>query len=345
MAIKENVSVDTAAEAAGTVTEAAETAGVAETIETTQTIDAAETESKNNKKKKNTEITEAKPAKPVFEKESEAVAVLRERNAAVAYLRKKDCLMLTTLRDHLGENIRLHNVLDRIKAEIARLKKLLETPKPKFKFLLVLIALIVAVGGMMLGTDRSTALFYGALIIGVGLIVLAIVLKVLGNKKWQKFIDETLDAIKLQEENAEKAQQDIDNYWNDKALPFIASIIPDRFPVAHVLDYNTVCGMLYVMDNLRADSIKEAINLYDELCFRSRMQASFKSMESSLYETARNSARYAAAAERSAEANERAAASAALTAASAASIAANVSRAADASVNASNAVRDMANRN
>ncbi len=281
----------------------------------------------------------------------ESVVMLKEHNAAVTYLRKQDCQMLTTLRDHLGENIRLHNVLNRINAEIARLKKLLNTPKPKFKFVLVILALVVAVGGMMLGSDRSKALFYGALLAGVGLIVLAVVLKVLGNKKWQKFIDETKEAIKKQEENAEKAQNDIDDYWNNHALPFISEIIPDRFPVAHVLDYNTVCGMLYVMDNLRADTIKEAINLYDELCFRSRMQASFKSMESSLYETARNSARYAAAAERSAEANERAAASAALTAASAASVAASASRAADASVrasnasvDASNAVRDAANR-
>ena len=88
--------------------------------------------------------------------------------------------MIATLRDHLGENIRLHNVLDNIKAEIARLKKLLNTPKPKFKFVLVIVAIVVAIGGMMLGSDRSKALFYGALLAGVGLIALAIVLKVRG---------------------------------------------------------------------------------------------------------------------------------------------------------------------
>ena len=300
---------------------------------------------------KSVKPAEAQVVKSSAMEKRESVIAIKEHNAAVNYLRKEDCKMIATLRDHLGENIRLHNVLDNIKAEIARLKKLLNTPKPKFKFVLVIVAIVVAIGGMMLGSDRSKALFYGALLAGVGLIALAIVLKVRGDKKWQKFIDETKAAIKVQEENAEKAQKDIDDYWNDHALPFITSIIPDRFPIAHVLDYNTVCGMLYVMDNLRADTIKEAINLYDELCFRSRMQASFKSMESSLYETARNSARYAAAAERSAEANERAAASAALTAASAASIAASASRAANAcvrasnaSIDASNAVRDAANR-
>ena len=294
---------------------------------------------------------------PIMERK-ECVAAVRNHNEAVAYLRKQDCAMLTTLRDHLGENIRLHNVLARINDEIARLKNLLKTPKPKFKIALVLVGIVVAIAGMMLSSDKSKAGYYGSLAIGVALIILAIVLKVLGDKKWKKFIEDVQAKITIQKEKAANAQKDIDDYWENHALPYIASIIPDRFPVAHVLDYNTVCGMLYVMDNLRADTIKEAINLYDELCFRSSMRASFKSMESSLYETARNSARYAAAAERSAEANERAAASAALTAASAASIASSasrmasstsamasdVSRAASASVDASNAVRDAANR-
>lgn len=287
---------------------------------------------------------------PIMEKK-EGVALMRRHNEAVAYLRHQDCAMLTTLRDHLGENIRLHNVLRKIKDEIARLKNLLKTPKPKFKIGLVFLGIIIAIVGMMLGSDRNAGLYYGALVVGIALIILAIVLKVTGNKKWQAFIDDVNVQITIQEEKAVNAQNDIDDYWQNNALPYITSIVPDRFPVAHVLDYNTVCGMLYVMDNLRADTVKEAINLYDELCFRSNMRASFKSMESSLYETARNSARYAAAAERSAEANERAAASAALTAASAASMAASassvassVSRAASASVDASNALRDAANR-
>ncbi len=287
---------------------------------------------------------------PVMER-SEGVVLIRKHNEAVEYLRHQDCEMLTTLRDHLGENIRLHNILSRINAEINRLKNVLQTPKPKFKFLLVLIGLIIAVVGMLLSSDRLPAVFYTSLLVGVGMIILAIVLKVLGNKKWQAMIDETNEKLRTEEEKAQQAQNDIDEYWENHALPFISSIIPDRFPVAHVLDYNTVCGMLYIMDNLRADTIKEAINLYDELCFRANMKASFQSMESSLYETARNSARYAAAAERSAAANERAAASAALTAASAASMASSassmassVSRAANASVEASNAVRNAADR-
>ena len=279
---------------------------------------------------------------PFFaDEKTEEVVLLRKQNAAVSYLRQQDCAMLTTLRDHLGENIRLHNILSDIRDEIARLRKLLTTPKPRFKIWIFLIGLLLAGGGAFLFRGEGKESFlYASIGVGSVLIILSIVLKVLANKKWQRFIDSTTEQLIEKEKEAEKAQEAIDHYWETQALPYISSIIPDRFPVAHVLDYNTVCGMLYVMDNLRADTVKEAINLYDELCFRANMTASFQNMEASLYETARNSARYAAAAERSAAANERAAASAALTAASAASMAASVERSSNASVEAAKAIKD-----
>ena len=287
----------------------------------------------------------------VFEEVSEDVAVIQRHNEAVAYLRRKDCEMLTTLRDHLGENIRLHNILARINAEIDRLKALLKTPKPKTKVLLIIFGIIIAVGGMLLCSDRLPAGFYASLGVGAALIILAIVLKVLGNKKWAAFIAETEAKIAIEEQNAAVAQKNIDDYWRDHAAPYIMSIIPDRFPKDHVLEYDIVCGMLRLMENLRADTVKEAINLYDERCFRLGMRASFRNMESSLYDAARSAERTAKAAERSAAANESAAASAALTAASAASMAASAARAAraserasDASIDASRAIRDRANR-
>ena len=290
------------------------------------------------------------PTDPLMER-TENVALIRRHNEAVTYLRHQDCAMVSTLRDHLKENIRLHNILDKINAEIARLKKLLKTPKPKFKVMLVIVAAIIAIGGMLLGSDRNTTLFYGALGIGAALVILAIILKVNANKKWQAFIDETNAQLAVEEENAINAQKDIDEYWNGQVQPFIEAIVPDLFPASHVLNYNAVCGILDIMTNLRADTVKEAVNLYEEILFRGRMQNAFKHMESSLAETARNSARTAQAAERSAVANESAAASAALTAASAASMARSASRAADASVrasnasvDASNAVKDAANR-
>lgn len=280
------------------------------------------------------------------------VEVIQCRNEAVAYLRRKDCEMLTTLRDHLAENIRLNRILDGIRAEIERLKNLLLTPKPKTKVALIIIGAIIAIGGMLLFSgDDSKPLFFGSLAIGAIFVILAIVLKVLANKKWEEFIAGINEQIAKEELNAAEAQKNIDDYWRDHAEPFIKSIIPDRFPKDHVLEYETVCGMLRLMENLRADTVKEAINLYDESCFRANMRAAFKSMESSLYSAARSAERTARASERSAAANESAAASAAVTAASAVSMAESARRAARASerasaasVDASRAIRDRANR-
>ena len=106
----------------------------------------------------------------------ENVEKIEEHNDAVAYLRNRDCKMLATLKSHLGENIRLHKILDGIKAEIARLKALLNTPKPKLKILLIIFGVAIAVGGMLLfsGDDKKTY-FYAALAVGAVLVILAII--------------------------------------------------------------------------------------------------------------------------------------------------------------------------
>ena len=275
----------------------------------------------------------------------ENVEKLEEHNDAVAYLRQKDCKMLTILKAHLGENIRLHKILDGIKAEIARLKALLNTPKPKLKILLIIFGVVIAVGGMLLFSgDDKKSFFYASLAVGAVLVILAIVLKVLGNKKWEEYILSIKEKIVEEEVKAAEAQKNIDDYWRTYAEPFIASIIPDKFPKAYVLKYDTVCGMLDLMENLRADTVKEAINLYEEICFRSGMRSSFRHMETSLNDAARSAERSANAAERSASANELAAASAASMAVSAARAARASEKASRASVEASRAVRDRANR-
>ena len=75
------------------------------------------------------------------------VALIEERNEAVAVLRKRDCAMLTELRDHLGENIRLHSILDGINRDIARLRELMKTPKPKIKTAMLVIGIILTLAG------------------------------------------------------------------------------------------------------------------------------------------------------------------------------------------------------
>ena len=274
---------------------------------------------------------------PVME-QSEEVRAIRRHNEAVAYLRNQDCAMLTTLKKHLGENIRLNNILGGINREIARLKNLLKTPKKKLKIWLLVIGIIVALGGL---TNED---FAWLIIVGIGIIAIPIVLKVLADKKWKAFIADVNAKIAVQEENARKAKQDIDEYWNNHARPYILSITPDRFPSDRVVEYDTVCGMLRLMENLYADTVKEAVNLYDERRFQ-------KMMNSSLQTTARSAVRSAEAAERSAIANESTAASAAVmaassvaTAASSASVAHSASRIADASERSSDAMRDIANK-
>lgn len=156
-----------------------------------------------------------------------------------------------------------------------------------------------------------------ALAVGVALVIVVIVLKVLGNKKWNAFLAETQAKLKAAEAEAEVAQNNIDEYWSNVVAPYINEIVPARFPAAYVINYYAVSDMLWLMENMRADTIKEAINLYEECVHR-------KAVENALNSAARNAARSAAAAERSAAANERAADAAALTAANSAAMASSM---------------------
>ena len=295
----------------------------------------------------------------------ETVVAIRHQNEAVAYLRNQDCAMLRILRDHLGENLRLHGILNEINAEIKRLNKLAKTPKPKLKIGLIILGILIGGGGLLVsligiiafalpGQQDATIWTIPAILsvlIGIIPIIIAIVLKVVGNNKWKKKMEKIKAKLEVEKQKAEEAQKAIDEYWDNHALPYILTIIPDRFPQARVLEYYTVCGMLYFMENLQADTVKEAINLYDEYCFRANVSDAVNQMTSSMASMAHSAARAANAAERSAIANESAAASAASMALSASRAASAAERSASASerasyasMDASNAIRDMANR-
>lgn len=265
---------------------------------------------------------------------NEQVVCIRKQNEAVTYLRKRDCKMLTVLKDLLGENIRLNGILNGINAEIARLNELLETPKPKFKFVLLLVGLALALLAVTMLDVPAFA------VVGLAVAVIPFVLKAKGNKKWQAFMDETNAALRLEEEKAARTKQQIEEHWANQVAPYIAEITPDRFPAVYAKNYDAVCGMLYAMENLMANTIHEAVNHYEQELFRNRMKQAFNSMESSLRDTARSAARSAAAAERSAAANESAAASAAVTAAASVSMAKSTAKATKAVESASRASKD-----
>lgn len=267
----------------------------------------------------------------VTESNPQVRSIVEERNA-IAYLREKDCSMLAQLQGYLKENIRLHGILNDIQAEIARLKKLLRTPAPKIKklpliggIIFMLIGIILVVQGNDHGSGSAVStLSYAMLAVGVILIIVAIVLKVNAVKKWKLFIEETQAKLKQAEHEAEIAQQHINEHWENFVAPFVNEIVPARFPEAYVYNYNAVSDMLWYMTVMRADTIKEAINLYEECLHRRRV-------ENALNSTARSAARTAVAQEKAAYAAEVSAASTAAMAASMASMAHSAERQAAAS--------------
>ena len=264
----------------------------------------------------------------------EEVVAIRKKNAAAAYLRKQDCQMLTILKALLGENIRLNGILYDINAEIVRLNKILKTPKPKFKVGLFLLGLLVGAAFYFVLNNVTLAM------IGAVIAAIPIIIKIVRKKKWKKLMEETNAALRVQEEKAAQQRKQIEEHWMEQVVPYIVEITPDRFPAAYVCDYGAVCTMLFGMENLIADTIKEAVAYLEETQFRTNMVMATEDMKASLRSTARSAARSAAAAERSAIANERAAASAAVTAASSVSMAYSAARAAKAAESVAKVFQD-----
>ena len=169
----------------------------------------------------------------------ETVVAIRHQNEAVAYLRNQDCAMLRILRDHLGENLRLHGILNEINAEIKRLNKLAKTPKPKIKIGLIILGILIGGGGLLvsligiiafalLGQQDATIWTIPAILsvlIGIIPIIIAIVLKVVGNNKWKKEMETIKAKLEVETQKAEEAQKAIDEYWDNHALPYILTIV------------------------------------------------------------------------------------------------------------------------
>ena len=261
--------------------------------------------------------------------------------------------MLTRLKEVLAENIRLHGILSEIKAKIADIKRKLKTPQPKIKTALLVPGIVLAFLGIvfiaMSGARQSggQGLPIFLIITGVILIALAIVFKVLDVKKWKAYLADLEVQLAKAEAEAAAAQNDIDEYWENEAKPYIVTLIPDRVPQAYVLNYCAISDMLWLMENLRADTVKEAANLYDELLFR----ASMKNISEKVDDIAKAAKRSAIANEEAARAAKATAASAAAMSASMASIAASEAsiaqseaRRAAASESAARSIADMSYR-
>lgn len=247
-----------------------------------------------------------------------------KRRAAEAALRKEDCKMLARLKDILGENIRLHGILADINARIADINRKLKTPKPKIKKGLLffgILFLTVAIVAFLVpaASQNVSSLSVIFLAIGLAFLIPAIVIKIVAVKRWKAYLADLRIQLAQAEAEAAAAQNAIDEYWANEAKPYILTLIPDRVPRSHVLNYRAISDMLWLMENLRADTVKEATNLYEELIFRSSM----RSISAKVDDIARDTRRSALANEEAARAAKSTAASAAAMSASMASIAAS----------------------
>ena len=70
---------------------------------------------------------------------------LLEERKAVDYLRRCDCKMLSELKEHLGENLRLQGILNDINLKNTNLNTELNRPVPKMKVLFLVFGVFFAV--------------------------------------------------------------------------------------------------------------------------------------------------------------------------------------------------------
>lgn len=250
----------------------------------------------------------------VLESNPEVQAEIRHREV-VNYLRQRDCTMLSELKEYHEDNMKLREKLNEINNLIAEIKKKLRVPKPKFNRKLFIGGLIAIVIGIIILCMQQYVV--GIAVAVVGAVFLTVALKKHGKaiKLWQEALENTKAEIYVQEKNAQIAQQNIDNHWENVVVAYINKKMIGRFPSEYAVDYNAVCFILYVLIGMRSDNIKEAINLYEDILFRNKAIAT-------LTESVRYAARTAVASERSARANEATARHAAETAAAAAATAA-----------------------
>ena len=67
---------------------------------------------------------------------------------------------------------------------------------------------------------------------------------------------------------AQAAQADVDSHREKFVDVYVNEICPEIIPVSVAYDYDAVSGILELMTDKRADTIGEAINLYEEIRFR-----------------------------------------------------------------------------
>lgn len=241
-----------------------------------------------------------------------------ENKELLAAERHSNIEMLSTLLEKVKTHDSLVAKREALRQRLNDLDRKLATPAPKLKVALIIIFAIIAVSLYFVLTDFVIPV--AVLVVGL---IIALVPFFVKKSQWKKFIAATQaerDATQIEFDEAVKALQE---YLDNELNPYLETIIPESFSAVYCMNAAAIEAMLYLLVNLRADTIKETINLYETLIFRGNLEAA-------LAEIKRYSASTARSAERSAAANEKAAASAAVTAAAATATAASMASVASA---------------
>ena len=249
---------------------------------------------------------------------------MEERGMILAQERHDNISMLSELLEKVREYNHLTNICAAKKQKVNQLEQQLRTPAPVFKFNLIKLILCL-------------------ITLGIGLIVM-IVLHVLAKNKWKKMIAETQVALEQAKRELAQAQQIAQQYYEEKLKAYIDTIVPHRFPAQYATNAYALENMITFLVNMRADTIKETVNLYEDMIFHINMENILTNIAHSTESTARSSARSAAATERSAAANERSAAANEAAAAAAAATAASMASVAHSQARQAAATERMANR-
>lgn len=235
--------------------------------------------------------------------------------------RKACCTILQRLLKYLYEDRRLRGIAESIRQKIADLEQKLRTPAPKLKVALIMISALMMVAGVVVFGVSQKKFFLLFTLVGVGILALTIVRTQKRKTAWRAFLASCQEQLNIAKEDLAKAEADVAEYRERVLNPYLALIVPDRFPAVYSMNIEAVEVMLAMLVNLRGNTMKEAINLYEEAVFRTATRNMMVNMQNSLASTARSAARSAIANEAAAVSAAATAASAAATAASAASIA------------------------
>lgn len=207
---------------------------------------------------------------------------------------------IISMLSELLEKVKHHdNIVDRIndkKDEIKEVKRQIAIPRKRFSFL---------------------HLFFGIIFIVIGWIILLTVFLV-RRSKYKKLQAELAEKKAALMAELDILNAELDSYIADELNPYLSTIVPDRYPARYCMRADAIEHMLCLAIDLRGDTIKEIINLYEEECHRARVEGLLGGVIKSTKIAAANAARAADASEVAAS-NAAAAAIAAGAAATAAS--------------------------